>query len=343
MKTKICTKCKQKKLIAEFGKDKNRKDGSHPQCKQCVRQYQNANCSCEKWKKTREQYRQKNKEKIRQSKKEHYQDNREKILQQQKECYQKSKNILIFCDYCGKETKKTSRQIIKSKHHFCNRICQNRYLGEKDKKKRISVYCAYCNRLLKRLPSRVRRCNYFFCNIVCQGCYYSIYPTKPTMTESEKERWQDALAAGRKCPSNLELTISSIIKEYKLSFKFTGFGRKGERIGGKKPDYTHSFKNKLIEVYSIYNKNVMYIGGAKKYQRDRFFHFGKYRYNILFITLENDIKRKEYKKWCYLKIKDFDLYQDFSKTEWLSKLIFNHNHLWYCLTDLINYIKTFLR
>lgn len=35
MKTKACPQCKQKKSVSEFGKDKNRKDGHYPVCKEC--------------------------------------------------------------------------------------------------------------------------------------------------------------------------------------------------------------------------------------------------------------------------------------------------------------------
>jgi len=39
MKSKICSKCKIKRPIIEFSKDKTRKDGYYPICKTCIRKY----------------------------------------------------------------------------------------------------------------------------------------------------------------------------------------------------------------------------------------------------------------------------------------------------------------
>lgn len=36
--TKICTKCGRELPLSEFNKDKNRKDGLHPWCKECIRE-----------------------------------------------------------------------------------------------------------------------------------------------------------------------------------------------------------------------------------------------------------------------------------------------------------------
>jgi hypothetical protein len=40
---KRCTKCKEEKPRAEFSRDRSRKDGRYPQCKACVRQWQQKN------------------------------------------------------------------------------------------------------------------------------------------------------------------------------------------------------------------------------------------------------------------------------------------------------------
>jgi len=40
MKTKVCTKCKQRKSLSEFGKSKNTKDGLTYRCLQCKRKYE---------------------------------------------------------------------------------------------------------------------------------------------------------------------------------------------------------------------------------------------------------------------------------------------------------------
>lgn len=36
MKTKICTKCSVEKLLSEFSKDKSKKNGIYPACKECI-------------------------------------------------------------------------------------------------------------------------------------------------------------------------------------------------------------------------------------------------------------------------------------------------------------------
>ena len=45
MKTKICTKpkCLKEKLLSEFSKDKNTKDGLMPICKECIKKYHEEN------------------------------------------------------------------------------------------------------------------------------------------------------------------------------------------------------------------------------------------------------------------------------------------------------------
>lgn len=81
MKTKTCTKCKETKQVSEFHKDKNRKDGLRPYCKECVRRYHHRHYEANKEKiaeKTRK-YQEANKEKIAESKHRYYEANKEKI------------------------------------------------------------------------------------------------------------------------------------------------------------------------------------------------------------------------------------------------------------------------
>ena len=62
-KTKICCKCKIKKPISEFHKDRITKDGLHPDCKECRRKFYKRNR--EKILKYHKEYREKNREKLR--------------------------------------------------------------------------------------------------------------------------------------------------------------------------------------------------------------------------------------------------------------------------------------
>jgi hypothetical protein len=72
--TKQCSKCHEELLRSEFGKNKQRKDGLHSQCRKC------ANAIGKKWKKE-------NSEKYKEMRKKCYQKNREKIRQRAKESY----------------------------------------------------------------------------------------------------------------------------------------------------------------------------------------------------------------------------------------------------------------
>jgi len=64
METKICTKCKVPKLLKEFFKNRNKKDGLHCWCKECVGKYQKEYQKeyYEKRKKQKKKYREKNRE-----------------------------------------------------------------------------------------------------------------------------------------------------------------------------------------------------------------------------------------------------------------------------------------
>ena|SRR5690625_845868 len=80
---KSCTKCGKIKALSDFGVDKRRPTGRKSQCKQCAREYRNAN------KKrlnnyAKDYYRDK-KETILQQKKEYYLENKEKIIEREKE------------------------------------------------------------------------------------------------------------------------------------------------------------------------------------------------------------------------------------------------------------------
>jgi len=68
MNIKFCTKCKIKKELSEFGKNKSTKDGLTHWCRKCVNKY-----------------REENKEKIRKYGQYHYKNNKDEIRKKQKE------------------------------------------------------------------------------------------------------------------------------------------------------------------------------------------------------------------------------------------------------------------
>jgi len=80
--SKICNKCKIKKQLIEFGNSKQYKDGKSYYCKECE-------------KKTNDEYRIKNSEKIKLHKKKNYEKNKEQIIKKSKEYYYKNKEVII--------------------------------------------------------------------------------------------------------------------------------------------------------------------------------------------------------------------------------------------------------
>jgi hypothetical protein len=93
-KLKQCTKCKIEKPITEFAKRKASKDGLCFKCKQCVKEYQQANKK--KIREKQKEYKESNREKIREINnrstqkckariKSYYKENKEKILTKHKE------------------------------------------------------------------------------------------------------------------------------------------------------------------------------------------------------------------------------------------------------------------
>ena len=74
METKQCTKCKEVKPVSEFYKDKAKKDGLRPQCKECKKKHY-----------------QENKDKISEWCKKHYQENKKTLIKKYKKYYQENK------------------------------------------------------------------------------------------------------------------------------------------------------------------------------------------------------------------------------------------------------------
>jgi len=48
-KGKVCQKCKEHKLLSEFSKHKNHKDGLEYRCKSCAKEYRDNMCPFKKW------------------------------------------------------------------------------------------------------------------------------------------------------------------------------------------------------------------------------------------------------------------------------------------------------
>lgn len=88
--TKICTKCKITKDLSWFCRDKNRKDGLYPICKECTKKYRELNKN--KAKEYSKEYRAKNKDKISKHKKQYAIENKDKIQEYRRQYYGRIEN-----------------------------------------------------------------------------------------------------------------------------------------------------------------------------------------------------------------------------------------------------------
>lgn len=94
METKKCRVCQEEKLLSEYYKHKNSKDGYRNDCINCRKIYNHHYAVNHKndIKEYKSQYRKNNIEKIKVGRKEHYQNNKNKILEYQKQYRESNKN-----------------------------------------------------------------------------------------------------------------------------------------------------------------------------------------------------------------------------------------------------------
>ena len=100
-KYKICSKCKQEKLLCDFHKSATKKFGVTSQCKKCVKEY-NAKYRQENLEKEKERYAkyyQKNSKKVKERVKKYHRENSEKIKERvakyERERYKNDENFRI--------------------------------------------------------------------------------------------------------------------------------------------------------------------------------------------------------------------------------------------------------
>jgi len=106
MKTKACTKCKNIKLLAEFGIDNRLKSGIRADCKECNRtaalKYRNSNlekarASCKNWA-------EKNPKKASENKLRWAKENKEKVLQQGREYHARNRDKRLAAQKVSRAT-----------------------------------------------------------------------------------------------------------------------------------------------------------------------------------------------------------------------------------------------
>lgn len=143
MKTKVCTKCKTRKLRTKFSKTKVSKDGLYPQCKKCTSKYH------------KEHY-QKNRQKILERVTKYKNNNREKVLEGKRKEYQKHKDKYI----------KSGKRWVKNNRKKSNEI-KYRY---KIKKRKIDPVYKTTENLRTRIRSVLKGTNKSKTSMELLGC-----------------------------------------------------------------------------------------------------------------------------------------------------------------------------
>jgi len=92
--------------------------------------------------------------------------------------------IHTHCHYCGDNIERKSYDINRSKYHFCNKECYDKWQANK-----IIVKCNYCKKDIETTPYFLKKNKHFYCNT---ECYRNSQP-KPKLYHCKfcnKEFWQ---------------------------------------------------------------------------------------------------------------------------------------------------------
>tara|TARA_R110000782_G_scaffold246291_1_gene332977 strand:- start:72 stop:737 length:666 start_codon:yes stop_codon:yes gene_type:complete len=126
---KICSKCKEKKYLTDFSKNKNYKDGYKGSCKICTKEYKSLyyKKNIESYKDAHKNYRLNNVDKVKAATKKYYLNNSEKITEYKKEYFQKNKEQI---------------SIIAKKYNLENReVLNKKYRDRKENNPIIKLKC----------------------------------------------------------------------------------------------------------------------------------------------------------------------------------------------------------
>lgn len=144
---KKCTKCGVEKNLAEFSKDKTRKDGLRSHCKDCIKEYQKNNA--EHIAKKQKEWRKTNLEYNREYHKQYYEDNIEKLCKKQRD-YHKN-NI----ENIHKQKKIYNKNNVDKKSKYDKEYRKNN-TEKLRKKQRAYQYKRRNNNILFKLISNIR-------------------------------------------------------------------------------------------------------------------------------------------------------------------------------------------
>lgn len=156
---KVCKDCGQLKLMIHFYNKKSCRDGKEKKCKKC--KYAKSfkyiliceTCGIE-----------------------FYSNSKSKRFCSNKCCAKSKENRIKFnCEYCGKEHSVIESEYNKNKHHFCSKICYDKWQKDNTPKgednihyKREKVECDNCGKEFEVIQSRTKH-EHHFCSRSCQG------------------------------------------------------------------------------------------------------------------------------------------------------------------------------
>jgi len=140
MKTKVCSRCKEEKVVCDFFTDKSKEDGLYSSCKVCKKKYFSDNKIKienyqKEWRLNNQGYNKKFKQKNPNYVKNYYDTNKNKMIDSVKKHYNKNKEtILPKVRMSSLKYYYENREIIKEKHKKYrkdNRTKINKYVSER--------------------------------------------------------------------------------------------------------------------------------------------------------------------------------------------------------------------
>jgi len=214
---KVCNKCKEELPVELFNKDKTKADGLQTICKNCNKQYREANK--EKIADYKKQYYEANKEIITEKSKQYREANKEKLADYKKQCYEANKEIITEK---SKQYYEANKEIIteKSKQYY-----------EANKEKLADYKKQYREANKEKLAEKKKQ--YYEANKEKIADYYEA--NKEKIAEKKKQHYE----------ANKEI-ITERNKQYREANK--------EKLAEKSKQYYEANKEKLAEKSKQYRE-----------------------------------------------------------------------------------------
>lgn len=233
----------------------------------------------------------------------------------------------VKCDYCGKEIKKTRWELMRSKHHFCSRVCKYKWQSEKLsgsenpnwRNRTVKHICELCGKefVIREYDIACGKRKGKYCSNRCAGKAHSKKVKRTCQTcgkEFEVSLWGSEHGRGKYCSKSCagkairqtqniskqhtkpEMIFGRICEDCNLPFHYVGDGSLW--IGKEKvlnPDFCElNGKKIVVDILGDYwhspllNRNVPEYA-TLNYRRK---HYKKYGWKAIFFW-ESDLKRED--------------------------------------------------